>query len=284
MFEKLEDYLKKWVDELRASVYLDALDSLSKIGFDNAWQEISLILDSEEDIPLSILLDDITTIIIVGLDAVLASHGIAVDGEIPIKTKILDGIITLQDFDDSYMITAIIEDSDDPVYVFSNLLDLVSEHSAEYYHPHLVSVSSGFIRQVKFLYNKELENEEAVVFDNNNIQKQTLIALYCEKYPNCLLKTEIVDELRPIGTPFENLIQSHRLALSLYEPKGVDIAAMEIVGLSLLSDITLSDFKKKTKELPELVYTDMTFIANLDSALDKYIDEILRHEQTTVHA
>lgn len=283
MFEKLEYYLSKWVDETKASFYLDALEALHGIGFENSWQEIDLLLSSEEDLPLSMMLDDIATIITVGLDLVLSNHAIVIDGEISLKTQIIDALVVLQDFDDSYMITAIIEDSDDPIYVFSNLLELVGQHSAEYYHPHLVSVSPGLIRQIKSHYDTNLSSEEAVVFDNNNIQKQSLIALYCEQHPNTLLQMEVTDQLRPIGTPVENLIQSHKLALSLYEPKGVDIAALEIVGLSLLSDIPLKDFKNKTKELPELVYTDMTFISNLDAALDKYIDEVLRHEQNAVH-
>ena len=284
MYDKLDNLLQKWVDDTRREMYLNALDVMQRIGFTSAWDEISLMIESENDLPLAMMLDDIYTILTVGLETVLSNHAITIDGDVVMKTKIVEALVLLQDWDDGLMIVTVIDDTDDPIFAFSNLLELVTEKDAVFYHPHLVSVSPGLLRQIRNYYDVPLDTEESVVFSNDDTQRLSWVTHYVDQHPNSLLKVEVVDDLRPLGTPVDILIQNHKLALSIYEPKGTDVAAMEIVGLALLSDIPLKDFQRQTKQLAEVLYTDLEFIAKLDIAMDKYIEEVIRYGQETVHA
>ena len=81
MYDKLDNLLQKWVDDTRREMYLNALDVMQRIGFTSAWDEISLMIESENDLPLAMMLDDIYTILTVGLETVLSNHAITIDGD-----------------------------------------------------------------------------------------------------------------------------------------------------------------------------------------------------------
>ena len=98
-------------------------------------------------------------------------------------------------------------------------------------------------------------------------------------HPNALVASAITEDMRAVGVPLQILLTDYRLRLAVLEPKAPDAAAMELMGLCLLSDIPSNDIARGVRDAIELIYTDINFITQVDVAVERYITEVLRNGQ-----
>ena len=285
MFDKLENLLQQWLSVERRELILNAFQTLHDIGHEPAWGEISQYLEYATDDPLSVIIDTIETVLQVGLDCVLSAHAITVDGPIAVKTTIIRALLALQNYDDPVMIVSITEDSTDPINTMANLLELVTGESWVNYIDHLCIVSPTLITMIHDKYSASAESLVDMPDDTDAVRDTVQLArlrAFMVAHPNALVTTAVTDDMRAIGVSLQILLTDYKLRLAVLEPKAPDVAAMELMGLCLLSDIPSKDIARGVRDAIELVYTDINFITQVDIAVERYITEVLRNGQWTV--
>lgn len=280
MFDKLENLLQQWLSIERRELILNAFQTLHDMGHEAAWAEVSQYLEYATDAPLAMIIDTIETVLQVGLDCVLSAHAITVDGPIAVKTTIVQALMTLQNYDDPVMIIAITEDSTDSINTMANLLELVTGESWVNYIDHLCIVSPTLIT---LIHDKYCPSAEDLVDTPDDVVKDTVqmarLRTFMAAHPNALVASAITEDMRAVGVPLQILLTDYRLRLAVLEPKAPDAAAMELMGLCLLSDIPSNDIARGVRDAIELIYTDINFITQVDVAVERYITEVLRNGQ-----
>lgn len=278
MFDKLENYLNQWLSEERRGVILDALDAMELYNFPNAWSEISALLEYATDEPLDMILDAIETIIQSGLNTLFGMHALVIQGGIDVKTRVLVGLKTLQNYDDPQTILAMTSDLSDPIQSFCDLLGLVTDRSWADYVDYVTDVSPTLLQRIGALYSAQEEMDvEDDGFPAPEPRKSVLVKEFLTKYPGALASVAIKDECRPIGVPLAILLNDAKLPLVLLEPNAPDQAALEIAGLVLISDTPINDYVKVAKDQLEVVFSDINFITKADVALGNYLTEISQY-------
>lgn len=275
MFEKLENYLNEWVSEERKDSILDALTVMNTYSFPNAWSEISTMLEHATDESLDMIIDAVETIINTGLDRLLRMHTIMAIGTIPVKTRILEGIKALENYEDSQTVLAMTGDTSDPVQTLSDLLALVTPLGWTDFADVIQDVSPTLLVKLEELYISMEDQEQG--FPTPSEVKQKRVNAFIEKYPTSIAAKAIVEDFRPIGVPANILINDYRLDLTLFEPKAPDQAAIEIAGIGLISDITETEYLKQTRDLLEQVFVDINFITKVDVSLSTVMTEVSRY-------
>ena len=281
MFDKLENLLQQWLSVERRELILNAFAAIHAIGHEAAWAEVSQYLEYATDDCLSVIIDTIESVLQVGLDCVLSAHAMTVDGPIAIKTTIVNALLSLQNYDDPVMIVSITEDSEDSIQTMANLLELVTGESWVNYIDHLCVVSPTLITLIRSRYTASAES--LLDTPDDGVERDTLqlkrLRDFMAAHPNALVTIAVTDDMRSTGIPLQILITDYRVRLALLEPKAPDAAAMELMGLCLLSDIPSKDIGRGVRDAIELVYTDINFITQVDVAVERYLTEVLRNGQ-----
>lgn len=282
MYDKLENLLQQWVSSHRQESIMGAVMVLDRYNAMSAWSEIASMLEWATDEPVSMLLDGIEQCLHIGLDNVLSAHTIVMDATIPCKTLALEGLALLQNYDAPDAIIALTENSTNPTQTLADLLAMATARPWSEYMDHIVSVSPTLIETLGKLYDKEGGDEGEAPFDSADIAKAHRVSAYIDSRPQALARHALTVQNRPLGTPIDILLDDYKIPLGLLEPRAPKQAAEEIVGLALLGDVPFKDFMKSTKRLTDTLYSDMGFITQVDVAMDGFINEVLRNEQTPV--
>jgi hypothetical protein len=275
MYEKLENFLDRNTSPMKRGIVLAGLDILDKYGLVAAWSEISQMLDTSNDIDAPQLLLDVEVIINTGLNNVLSQHQIEVEGFLAIKIDILEGLKILMDYEDSTTILQFCDLDDDSVQTLSDLLEIVTDRTWADYSDVLKSVSPSLIRKLAELHRTKGEDDGVErAFTVEPARRDALIKHF-NTYVMSLTKQAISEDLTMIGTPFNMIANRYREQLADLQPMAAKQAAIEMVGLSLASDTSLTDFVRSTKDRVDEIYSDINFITQVDSEIDNVVKEVM---------
>lgn len=276
-FDKLENLLQQWVDNVRKECILNGFGILRTYGFTACWSEVSQWLEANPDKPIAETLDVIEHRLADALAQVLMEHSIVAGGSIALRTAMLEGLYLLQDVNDYETVISIIESCNEPVQTLSELLEFATLKPWADYISHITVVSPRLIRKIESLYRPRVDQDgdSLTLFESDDKDKALRVAKFVGKYPQSFASIALANS-RPLGTPFNILIQDHKVALGQYEPMAPDQAALELMGLGLLGDIPFKDFSQKLKQHVDVVYVNLDFITKVDVRLDQLIAEVQR--------
>lgn len=279
-FDKLENLLQQWVDEVRRECILRGFGILRDYRFTACWSEVSQHIEANPDKPVSNTLDFIENRLDEALTIVLNEHGMLVGGTIALKTSMLEGLMILQDVDDYDSVISISSESVDPIQTMAELLGFATVKPWAEYIDHLIRVPQRLIDKIVSLYSSRVNNagEDLTLFESNDKDKALRLRQFTDKYPQTLVVTSLLN-MRPLGTPMNILLNDFKLPLGALEPMAPDQAALELMGLGLLGDIPFNDFPNKLKRFVDTVYINIDFITKVDVRLDQLIAETI-HGQT----
>ena len=280
MMDKLKEYLSTAVHEHRADVILDALECLQKHGYMSAWAELGTTLEYASDESTAMVVDAIEHILSVGQEQLLNAFSITMTDGIAMRTEVLNGILLLEAYDDGDAIRALCDNVIDPVDTFADLLEVVLTKSAMHIVEHLVSVSPALISKIAGLYKPTNDADDATAFPTPSADRLTYIRNYATQYPNAIARGLVIDESVRINTPMDILLQHQKLPLATFEPEAPQQAAIELVGLYLISDRGEKIVANDIKDYLDQLYSDMDFITAAGSA----IDNILNGVRTNAHS
>lgn len=275
MYEKLEYFLDRNTSEMKRGLVLAGLDILNKYGLVAAWSEISQMLDTSNDIDAPQLLLDIEVIINTGLNNVLAQHQIQAEGFLGIKIDILEGLKTLMDYEDSATILQFCDMDDDSVQTLSDLLEIVTVRTWADYSDVLKSVSPSLIRKLGELHRAKGESEDLEQSFKVEPARREALVKHFNSYLMSLTKQAVSEDMTMIGTPFNYIANRYKEQLADLQPMAAKQAAIEMVGLSLVSDTSLTDFVRTTKDRVDEIYSDINFITQVDSEIDNVVKEVM---------
>lgn len=281
MFTKLENYLDKWVSIERKTAIIDALKILDSYGYLSAWAEISSYLESATDESLMMIIDTIEGIINIAIDQVLSAHTIIMDGGYVLKTALLRGLLVVPVYSDCEHIQAITMESSNPIETLCDILELTTEYKYQDYIDFIVSVSTSLIDKMNSLATGNVDNQEIDDDEDLDPKRKQLLINFLNLYKNSIAQVELLDNLLPPGImEIEFLIENHKRQLIELEPMGFENAAMEILGLVLISNSDINIVLKTCKENLDIIFTDINFIGKVDMALTNVYNKVYSHGQT----
>lgn len=276
MYEKLEHRLNLWVSPERKQMIMAGLHILDKYNCPDAWTEMSQYLDYATDDPLATIIDSIETMITVGLNKVILAHGIVYTGSLSDKTLLLEGLLILCDNEDGERIVELATDPIDPNHALAELLSHATTKTWAMFIEHIQTVSGDFFKSLVSLYTPKDGGDDTEQGELTDSRKN-MIKTFFDNCPSVMAKAVIVEELIPVGTPLELLINNRKLALGLLEPLAPEQAGHEILGLTMISDIEDKDIVKVAKENLDLIFVDLSFIAKADSAIDNAFAKVTQN-------
>jgi len=287
MFDKLQNYLSKWVDESKADYYLSALECLDRYGFVAAWSDISAMLEGEVNVPVSMLLDAMDEILQAGMDRVLGEHSISAH-EAPLrsKTAILNGLKYLVDDSQHELIVAICDNGEDTLEQMAELLAIVDpEASASWvdYIDTMTFVSDGLITRLKDIHEQAIANRMPTEADSLPItpekqQRFQKIRTFIGKYKESLATQAIISDGSPLGLPLEMVLETYAETMKSYDNKLPLTAAVDIVGIVLISDTPLDKLALRAKDLIDEIYADIDYIGLVAKAMESILNEVLLND------
>lgn len=279
MFEKLEYYLIQWVPQARKETLMNALVLLDKFGHTAAWNEISDILESASDETTSAILDNTEMLLNKGMDIVLGEHSVRFIGELHQKNIILEGLLLVQNWSDPQTIFDMASSEANANEVFCNLISHVTGVPWQEFIDGIVYVSDGLISKVAQMYEASMEDvqTQTELPFGVSIERRKKIEGFLQEYPTTLANRAITENLRPLGVPIDIVFSEAKPALILLEPDAADRAALELTGIALISDIPDQSLMQRTKELTDLVYSDLRFITAVDVSIDQYMTKVLQN-------
>lgn len=272
MFEKIENLLNGWTYPIKRELYMRALEVLAKHGSFRAWTEISQYIEYTDE-PASQRLDTIESLLSIDINYVLEEHTIYTNTTLDVNITILEAILNIQIFEDTETILRITEEGSNEIDVFIELLTFASNKPWEYFSDGILSVSESLITRLREnILELEVSNESAsyVVTDD----KVKALNKYIEKYPTSMITTDLTEDLGAIGSPLYVLQNRFKIGIAGLEGISAKQAAVEIVGLVLMSDTAYGDIASVVKEQGEIFYGDMRFITDLDIQLDNVLREV----------
>lgn len=275
MFDKLENCLNNWVTPERLELIMGCFQILGRHGSYRAWTEVSKYLDEDtKDDTLSETIDVIEGCLEIDMNHVLSEHAIVMDSPLQLKCDVLEGLWTMQSIDDSDSILQIINAADNEIEAFINLLAFCLNKPWEYFSEGIVSVSSSLIDKLEQLVTERTVTLEENVNALPNLKLDKLLG-FMNKYADSIVYNAVVNEGRRSDMDVSLVMDLYKLPLTLIENRDPSLAAREIVGLVLLSTTPLDSLSTTAKAQLDIIYSDITFITQVSSFIDTFIQEVL---------
>jgi len=278
MFEKLEKHLDDLVTEERKDVFLTALQLLNSFGHEAAWNEACNLLETASDEATSFFIDSLEVIIGAGQDLVLRAHAIHYNGDMSCKNVILSGLYYVQNWDDPESILDIIAAGVGSIDTFAELIAHTTSVGSEQFIDGFIEVSDALINKIQSLYTVSVENrtpsedESGYVVDD---ERRELIRNFIKANPRTYAAHTVKTELRPLGMPVEMIVRDAKMGLLLLEPDDPARAALDVLGIAIISDIPTISLRQKSGDIVDMIYSDMKFITSLDVKMSELITGIM---------
>ena len=278
MYDALSDFLERTAGPDRVGPVIAAMHILERYGLVNTFSEISLYLNTANGVDIQQVLLNIDSMTHAGLNAVLDAHQIKVDGNLSMKVDVLEGLKVLMDYEDSSTIMQFCELDDDPIQTLSDMLAMVTTRTWADYADALQSVSRALINRLADLHRDRDEEMamETPTLTVDPVRKEASLRHF-NGYLTSLAKHAVVEDMSQLGTSFELLVERYKETLAEYEPRAAKQAAIDIVGLALIGDISMTDFIRQTKDKIEHIYTDINFITQVDMEMDAVFKGVMGH-------
>lgn len=275
MFDKLENCLNGWVPPERVELIMSCFQILEKHGSYRAWTEVSKYLDEDtKDDTVSETIDVIEGCLDIDVNNVLAEHTVVMNSGLALKQSVLEGIWVMQTIDDSDTILQIINAADNEMDAFINLLSFCLNKPWEYFSEGILSVSPSLIDKLEQLVTERSLSLESADNSEPNPKLDKLL-VFMNKYSDSLVFNAVVNEGRRSDMDISLVMELYKLPLALIQNKDPSLAAREIVGLVLLSTTPIEKLLTVAKEQLDVIFNDVTFITEVSSFIDNFVQEVL---------
>lgn len=276
MFDKFENCLNKWVTPEKRELYLTAVSVLARHGSYRAWTEISQYIEfAETQDSTSMIVDTIDNCLMIDIERVLEEHTIIVETTMSVMVTILESLLFIDVCEDSQTLLNLLEGSENEMEVLFRLLEFASGKPWEYFSEGILSVSPFLLeRMQEILTNKTITTESSVEDNSIETDKLQKLSTFIEKYPNSFVTKAITDDFMHIGMPIDILIEKFKLDIAALQQESAKHSAIEMLGLSLVSDTPFTNAVTKAKSLIEYFFNDIRFMTDVDIALDNIVREV----------
>ncbi len=264
MYEELARLLEGRCSPELSQTLLSLEAIMAKGGFTKHRVEIDHLITIVESLDSAIVVPTVTEVLRQAAEEILRGCGVEVNAEIPLLRlfALVDAIIGFGPNIFFDRISDIIENEVDPVEAFCQILPLLTQYSAEEYHPYITDVSEKLLtnirEQIEVYRTEELEEPEEI-----SEETKTRIAAYRNKGGDEFLDRVIADQM-PLGTSMES-------SVPYYTPALVDLpiqtAVKALVTLGIYSEVSTESLQDEVAHYIESIYPDVESNQKANQAL-----------------
>ena len=252
-------FLGKVLDDTKYALYLDIVHGLQAYQYIDHEHEVLDLLNSSEEGEMVKILDGVNAILDVAMDAVLNAHGVFCEATLYEKSTILNALYRLTNWTEREFLYAITNQEVTAVEKLAELLAHVSDRDVTFYLEHLTSVANSLINRVRELYQPVDE-----VADEINLQRLTIVRQYTTTHRDTWAEALLVERGVPFESPLELLFNLTPELENIRELSDEE-AAIQIVGLFLISDVQISTLMMTIKEHLDGLYPNVNDFSKLTS-------------------
>lgn len=280
MIEEFDRDLSLIYNQQRKELALRAIEALYEFDFMNFEFELINIINDIDNIGAEQATSDIDNVLNTALNVVLSSFTIAVNDDTPmaIKIAIVEGIRALENYNDSWHIVSVIEDEEDALFAFCELLALVTEYDEHHYVDQIATITDDFLEKLKEHHNEKLDvedNEEVVPVDKNIIER---LRRFVKARKEELIISKLVENRVGVGKPYEHylaissddmdaLLPENKLAGTL--KRAATLIAVNLLGFAIASPLPDNEILPTVKKSLDENFDDDQFISEITHALDE---------------
>jgi hypothetical protein len=286
MIEDLRYVLSQYLNPERTRLLIGAVSTLYEYNYTSFESPILQLINVLPDVGSEKMLMDTATIIERSMEIVLREHGLTfVSGDLTIKMDILDGLKTLETYDDHEALVDIATDEEDPSQALCEMLALVTNRSwADFAEP-LGDVPSSLIERLLSVHEREMGIREALEDDDSDATEIDVCKLrarlknYLSKSGKDLMAADLVASGYRVGTSIDQLLTAKLDELYSFMPKKPELAAKNLMSIALMSSESISTLKQAINDRLEDLYDDVSFITGVDVALTDEMRKVVAYEQ-----
>lgn len=214
------------------------------------------------------ILFTIQSIIVTGQLTVLRNKGIFVNtNTIDVLNKLLLAVAQIYDSEERDFLLSVIQSEVSNIEILAQIVAYFRAETPDNWMRHFDAVTDNCIDAIReYLedYNVSLESVE--VFKEG-------LESFALKYPRRLMETAIESGLGP-GTPLEGLLATFQHYLSALVPNNDQEAAIELIGLVILSNNSKAGLTQAVIDAAESIYHDMDFIIKVTDHANRILKEM----------
>ena len=204
----------------------------------------------------------IQTLIEENLDILILNHGIVLQGAtVKDKIAILEAISMIEDFDDMERVYFLINDDttdNDERDRFLEVISYVSGIPLHVYDPYVWSVHNSFLERISKTAEAKLTDFDYELLEPPSLERIELFKKYLTTYGRGAHSLAMAAGFR-MNINFNFLLDQMVNDIQQLEPMDPKQAAIEIIGLMLLSDIKTEEMRKRGNEVVASIYTNASF-------------------------
>lgn len=238
---------------------------------------IDYLLKQSSYTPTDDLLNRIMTVLEENLDILILNHTIQVtEATIQEKLFILETVAMLEDHDDQERIYFLATDdvtSNDTRERFIEILEFVSGVGMHRFEHTIWGVHDSFIDKVAEQANAKLNDYDYDIIQPPTVARIELFKKYITTYGRGALVLAISMGYR-MNINYDFILDRFQADISKLEPGDPKQAAIEIVGLLIMSDTALEDIRKKSNQTVSQLFSNAVFRTSTLSFISSVLSEV----------
>lgn len=272
LLPNLKDFLLRIGDPHVADLIERADNVLERYQINRHYTELDQVMSIEDTMESSSLLDSIVDIYRSVLIDTIAIHAIETNTtDIDILIDILEGILLVQNSDQTEFIIDVIESDLDNEEKLAEILMLMTSRDMTRFLEVFVSVNSTFFEVLKRFIEPDLNTMAEDSYQiHGDIQQR--VRWWISRYPNSLASTLVRNNVL-VGSDakvYVNYLEESRLNEL---QSNLELFATELLGLVMLSGVENGQLHNKTNELFDELLSNISQITKADSYLGKILLE-----------
>lgn len=267
MLYGLDNILRNFVPEERIELLDDGLYAIEQYKLFTVAGQISMLMEGAGQYDPITIMARFSDEIEQGLDSILFSFEILVEGGIKEKTAIVKGLYAIENTEQSDLLVDVIGNAETPNEALLHLLGHFTGKSPEWFFPHLTDASNAFITRLYETHKPiaDLATEDVSPVDESVIGR---CKKFMEKYNHTFLHDAIYEEQMKPGISDNLLFIKYQDKLSSLYPNALDQLAVEIVGLMAMTNVMNKNFGMSVKLKLNEIIPDKAVAARMVTMVD----------------
>lgn len=280
MLDSFIRYASKVVSEVRISQYLEIAEVFELYGTEGPNIAVGLMMDAVENEPSHLVIDRAETLITEGLLEILTAIGVKVKDDVTKLTMvaILNAFDFIENSDESdYILEVTSSEETGDVEKLDILVNYATGGTIFNFSDYIDSIEDDVVSRIREVHIPRVEYGEDDSIEPIDPSRLALIKKFVAKYRRSRVEELVTGGVRP-GLPMKKLLADNRSFLGAFEPKGADRAAIEYVGLLIMSDIPIGDLPTKSTVGLDTCFSSIPFISEVSAQTHFVIAELGIHE------
>lgn len=238
---------------------------------------INYLMQQSSTMPNEDLLFRIMTVIEENVDILILNHTIKLtQASLQEKLFILEALALVYEHDDQERINFLASDNvtiDDDRERFLEILAFVSGIELHNFEHCVWSVHPSLIETIAHQSNAKLHDHDYDTLEPPTMERIELFKTYIAKYGRSATMLAIAMGYR-LNINYEFLLDRFQKDISALEPSDPKQAAIEIIGLLIMSNVALEDIRKKANITVSQLYNTPVFRTSTLSLISSVLSEV----------